>query len=39
MADGYLENRYRDYEQRKQQWLKKKKSYPSPDDIDPWNDR
>ena len=29
MADGYLESHYAEYEKKKAEWLKKKKSSPS----------
>ena len=29
MADGYLESHYAEYEKKKAEWLKKKKSCPS----------
>ena len=35
MADGYLENRYAQYEQRREAWLKKRKFNPKPRPLKP----
>lgn len=38
MADNYLEKHYAEYEQRKQQWLRKKGKSASAFQHNPWRD-